>query len=453
MTKTDYINWIGKRLDGRNTANIEANLPFFLRSIGILIELGLPFRKALEIGVQQTDGALKKEMHTAMDAADNGISVQKALGMLATRCNSIAVRRAIAQLISAYENGGDGNELKRLGDELLSLEQHKLKEHSAKSAMFGLLFIIATALLPVFFIVYAIAGEMSGSGRVSEWQLQLAMLVIFPAISILILLLSKALMPPIAFGNEQRLTGLVMAIPITIAVVGSLTGFRIYALAAAIVVGAGMGYKKYLQETRVEEIERVLPDALFSISGLPNAMQPERVFAQMERNGFGALSEEAGKSRRQLESNVSLESALEDLWKRNGSAALRRVAEIFRQMVATSSLNRMEIVAEDMLRLAQIKRERQQQLAMQKYTLIFGAVIVPAIARIALDLLGDMAGMIGSGVVLIAAGEGAIPTYLIIYAAIAGMAIADYESKPSVAIAYTAVMAVIGMATFYFIRL
>jgi hypothetical protein len=173
----------------------------------------------------------------------------------------------------------------------------------------------------------------------------------------------------------------------------------------------------------------------------------------LERGEFGELSKEAAKSRRQLAMNLKTDTVLDDLWQRNRSPMLRRACLMMKQMVHTNSLHRMGMLAEDMIRHFQTMRERSQTFALQKYTLMFGALLVPLIMNTALGLLDGMGGVLDDPSVAEAVSFSAsvVPPYLVIYAMIASSAIADAEGRRSLAALYFLGMAGLSLVTFYFI--
>jgi len=440
------------RMDmARRAAEIESELPFFMRSIGILTELGVRLPKAMEIAAG-SEGALASEMSKALAQVGSGISLQSALSSLAMLHDSMKIKRAMAQLIAAYESGSRGPEIRRIGDELLAMESHAMREHSSKSAVFGLLFIVTSAIFPAFFLVYTILGRAALGSQMSDSQAAFAVLVLFPILSALVMLLSRASMPRFALMRRSPLDAR-MLMPGLVFVLGSLLlpDLQLAVMALGLGVAAYLSYEGYGRERRLELIEERLPDALFLSSGLPRSTRPERLFAIWEGAGYGPLSEEAGKTRRQLAMNVRPALALEDLWRRTGSPLLRRACLMLSQMIETGSLERMGLLAEDMMASAQIKRERAQSMAMQKYTLLFGALLLPLILKTAIGLLSNMDSMVEGGADVSLFTGSVIPAYLVIYATIASAAISDTEGRGSMAPIYFALMAGVSLAAFIFI--
>ncbi|MEW6036199.1 MAG: type II secretion system F family protein [Candidatus Micrarchaeota archaeon] len=447
VVSASFLLYLPKMELAKKAAEMESSMPYFLRALGMMLDMGVPFQRAIGLAAEG-DGPLGREICAALRECDEGVPLQKALANLAASFPSLAVKRAVSQVISAYDTGSGGAEMRRIGDELLSLEQHRLKEFSAKSAMIGLLFIISSAVLPTFFMVYAIAG---GSG-IGQGEMSLAMLVLFPAGGVLLLMVSKAMMPRSRMGGDTL--DLRLLAPAGAVMAGFLfPRFQLLLFPAGAVAGAYMALTLYLAERRLEDIEARLPDALFCASGLPKSARLERAFRHMEEGGFGALSEEAAKSRRQLEMNVRADAALDDLAARCRSPMLERACRMMGRMAETGSLDRLNSLAEDMIRVFQARRERAGLLAMQKYTLLLGALLIPLIMKMALSLLQGMGGLLGDGASQAAAGAASlVPPYIVIYAAISSAAIADAEGKRSSLAIYSLGLCALGLAAFHFIN-
>lgn len=431
----------------RRAREIESELPLFLRSLGMLLEFGLPLERALELASAEC-GALGREARIWLNQMREGLSFQRGLSMMALQYDSVCLKRALSSLIISLESGSRGAEIRKIGDDLLQAEGHRMREYAAKSALFGLVLIVVSAILPTFFLLYSSTGLGDG---LDEGSLRLAMLVLFPTLSLFVILLSRSMTPRLVFGASGP--DLLSFLPGAAVIAGYLLfpGMRVLMAGAGIALGMLVFGRTLVSERRAEEIERSLPDALLLASGMPRGSGPEALFRMVEEGKFGALSEEAGKSRKQLQSNVPLGQALDDLWRRNGSGMLRRGCSMLKQMIDSGSLERIGVLADDMIRYVQLRRERAAAFAMQKYTLIAGALIIPLIMRMALGLLETM-GSVSGGPVPLDAVESLVPPYLLIYSTIASSAIADYEGKKSSAAVYLALMGAAGLLTFQFIN-
>ncbi len=435
---------------------IEVEMPFMLRTVGMLINMKIPFTKALAI-VSEENNEIGKEMRRIVQDVNSGVTIEKAFARFALSFDSQPVKRAISQLLSTYEIGGAGNEMKRIGDELLAMQQHRLKEHASKSAIFGMLFIMTVAILPTFFLVYVLLGKFGVGGTISEFGIAITLLLVFPAISVFLLLLSKASVPHSPFSQGQSILDVAVAAPAFLFLLAFLFlegDLRLFIVIIATVMMLFVVYKSYIKEKRTEEIEQYLPDALFTISALPKSAKMEKIFETIENGGYGALSEEAGKSKRQLLMNVRTDVVLEDLWKRNDSEALKRASTMLKHVFNTNAFNQMHSIAEDLLKNFEIKRERASLMSMQKYTILFGGLLVPIILKIALSLISGMVELFGDPTApqLISYTVSIIPAYLVMYSLISAFYIADVEGRKSRLAIYFLLLAVLSVLVFTFLE-
>jgi len=435
----------------RREREIEAAMPHFLRELGMLLGMGIPFERAVRMA-SDGEGALGRGMDGVSRGIESGMSVQKSLSRFASDYPSLAVKKAIAQMMAAYESG-EAREMGRMGDELLSQERHRLREYASKSGLFGLLFLVASAVLPTFYLVFAIAGEAGLGGAGGDPAL--LMLAAFPAAGALMLLLSSAMLPPSAFG-DGRGGGMMM-----IAAAGLSAATLAFPHAWAFFVGALMALFIYMahrsigRERRLEAIGERLPDALLCASGMPRSSPPERVFGMMEDGGFGPLSEEAARSRRQIEAGLCAKAAFADFASRCPAPIVKRASRMMAHMADTASFDRMSGLASDMIAFHRAMRERKEALSMQRYTLMLGALIIPAILGMALSLAGSMADFTGDGAGS-APAQGAaalIPPYLAIYSVMSAGAIADAEGRESSGPPYAFALCALSLLAFKFISL
>lgn len=437
----------------RKTSEFEARLPLLLRTLGMLLDMNIPFQRALELVSKD-----EPELIHVIEDIKKGITLQKAFARLALAYDSLPVKRAISQLITSYEVGSSGREIRRIGDEMLSVQRHALREYSSKSAIFGLLFIVSAAVMPTFFLVYAVLGQYTFGNAIEQLGMTIAMLLVFPAISLTILLMAKSTLPRSALETAAKTQDLAVLYP---------TGFLVLSLLVVpsdlsligIVVGctaAGyLVYMRYQKEKRAEEIEKHLPDALFAVSGLPKSTRMEDLFGVIERAGYGALSDEAGKCRMQMNANLGTEIVLEDLAARNRSGMLRRACDMLKHVFSTNSFEQLNRLAEDMLQFVEVRRERAGLLAMQKYTLVFGGLIVPLILKITLGLLDSMAEFFSEGgsQPQLDFAYSLIPAYLIVYALLSSFYISNIDERRSRSAGYFLAIVVVSLATFYLLNI
>jgi hypothetical protein len=283
------------------------------------------------------------------------------------------------------------------------------------------------------------------------------LLLVFPALSVLLLFISKATMPYTPLSAKTNVLDMRVLAAAILFVAAFLIEDQIIRI-AGLVLGAAailyVIYDGYKKEKRSEEIEQYLPDALFSVSALPKSTKLEKIFDVIAAGGYGALSQEAAKAKRQISMNVKVDLVLDDLWRRNNSPALKKVCTMLKHAYNTNSLDQLHFIAEDLLKNFEIKRERATLMSMQKYTVLFGGLIIPMILKIAIALIGNLiqffadssaaADMVNYIISL-------IPAYLVVYSLIAAFYVADIEGRKSSAAIYFLLLVAASMAVFNFI--
>lgn len=440
----------------RRTKLMEAEMPFVLRTIGMLRNMKISFVKCLQMAADE-ETEISSELKAIVRDINMGMTLDKSLARFSSLFSSYTIKRALSQILSAYEVGSSGIEMRRIGDELLAVQQHELKESASKNAIFGMLFIMTAAVLPTFFLIYVLLGGYGVGGILDRFAIFLAMLLVFPTVSALILLVSKAtvpyspLMPKTSVLDSGVLAGALLFI---VSFMIENDTARLVAAAGAITLILLRIYDNHKKERRTEEIEQYLPDAVFSVVALPKSAKMEKIFDMIAQGDYKALSEEALTAKRQLAGNISVDRVLEDLWKRNNSPALRKVCIMLKHAYDTNSLDQLHSIAEDLLKNLEIKRERAALMSMQKYTIMFGAFIIPFILKIAISLVNSLAGFFAAGGAavtdLLSYILSLIPAYLVIYALISSFYIADIEGKKSRSAVYFLLLSTVSILIFMF---
>ncbi|MFH1256451.1 MAG: type II secretion system F family protein [Candidatus Diapherotrites archaeon] len=178
---------------------LEKDLPFALMSLSVELNLGIQFEKALENIANSGHGSASTEFRKVMaDIRLHGASVQEALFALSARHNSLSIKRAIAQLVNAYEQGGKSNAgepVKRLASEHLSRQRAEAKEFSGKLMVFSLMFIAVSAIIPAIFLAYMIVGSSFMEIEFKPIEVLLISAIGFPLIDCAVLLFIRAKTP------------------------------------------------------------------------------------------------------------------------------------------------------------------------------------------------------------------------------------------------------------------
>lgn len=176
----------------RRAEEIERDLPLFLRNASVDLGLGMAFEKMLESACDGY-GELSREMRKAVGEISSGRPVQQSLLGLASRVDGLSVKRSVMQLCFSYENGFDGEGLRKLADEFIQQQRIKSREFAAKQAFFGLLFIAASTIVPALFSAYVMVGSAFLSLTFSATDIVIFFAFVFPLADVAILLyLSEA---------------------------------------------------------------------------------------------------------------------------------------------------------------------------------------------------------------------------------------------------------------------
>jgi hypothetical protein len=398
----------------KEIAEIKSELPFFMREAGFLVDLGLPFDKAMEEASKEK-GKLSEHICLAIEEMKLGSTFQKAISRIAIETDSTQVKRAFSALISAYETG-KGSNLEKISDEFLMIQRHEIKDSSSKIALFGLLFIAFSAVAPTFFVIYFILGESIFQSGISRFAFVFVMLILFPVIDVMILILASSVIP--AHGKKEK--------------------FYLNPL------------EFYEKRKKVEELEKYLPDALLSISSVPPGSSAETAFSAVAKGKYGRLSSEFEISLKQLRSKISLNKVLDDLSARNESAMLSKAADMLSCLFSTNNFAMSAKLAEDFITEQEIIRERANAFSMQKYTLFFGALIIPLILAITISLSTNMASMMGKTISEVSL---QIQAFLVIYCAMAAYFSAYMENRKSMALVYFVLLAALSLLTFNIVKI
>lgn len=434
----------------QKTKDMEAELPLVLSTMSIFLTLRLPFEHVLEI-VATEKNTVGDELKKIIIEMKKGVTLQNAVSRFALNYPSVNLKRAFSQIISAYEIGS-GKELGRIANELLSIQQHKLKEYSSKGALFGLLFIMVSAVLPTFFLLYSVLGNYLLEENNGKIGVITGMLVLFPLISFILLIFAKANAPRTLFEDKEKYSMFIF-IPLVIFIGSFLlpVEFTVVGLIVGYVLITYNAYREYKKERRIEEIEKNLPDALLSVSALPESTTMEKMFETIEFGDYGILSEESRKTRKQLSAGVSVTSALGDLETRNNSQVLRRTVMMLEHTYYCKGMNRLNRFAEDILQFLELKREKYSLLAMQKYTLLLGGLLVPTILKITINLLKNLMEFFDGNMEILTFASSLVPAYICIYAFMAAIYISEIEGKKSNISQYFLMISLVGLLAFTFI--
>lgn len=175
---------------------IEAELPFVLRSFGVELNINVPFETCLKKIAENNHALLSLEFKKILFDVETGANIPEALTAFSERIDSSFVKRAVSILIIAHQKGGKNGELlKKLADEQNAVMQSKLREYNGKLVMFSLVFIAFSAIIPAMFQVFIIVGSSFLNIVVSPDLAFWMPVAVFPLINIVLFLAIKSRSP------------------------------------------------------------------------------------------------------------------------------------------------------------------------------------------------------------------------------------------------------------------
>ncbi len=436
----------------RMEGEMESELPFFLRDLGALINMGIPFLSAVSL-LSQRKGTLNVEMGRVVSEMSKGASPVSALADMGARFGNTNIKRGMAQIISAYEQGGGGNELKRMGSDLLNSQRHKVREYAAKSSIYAILFIMVSVIGPTFYMIANIVGPVLYGSSASSNSLVPAMLVIFPAISYLILLLGRMSMPRTAFSQKGGLPlGIIAAVPLAAVLMLDIDmALKAVLLALVALLSALLFAKRHVEEKRTAAIEANLPNALLLISSLPRGTTFQKVVERLANSDLAGIKDEFRKANNQLRANLSPETAIRDMIERNRSPMLAKVMETMEHVYRAGGnvSERIAEMADDLLLFQEAGRERNSALAMQKYSVMLGMLVMPLVLSMAMGIAAKMGGIVGENTDFGFISECLVPAYLVLNAGIIAEFCASMDNDRSKELIYFSALAAAGVAVFF----
>ena len=474
----------------RRGQEIETDLPIALRSIATELAVGISFEKCLAHAAKSGYSIAPEMGEAAREIELGGSNVPDALRGVALRVDSIIVKRAMQQMIEAYGHGSKGEGLRHLADELIEAQKAGTREHGARIAFLGLLFMAISCIVPALFQAYAVVGSAFLSSSFSASDIWLAYALGFPLAGSVVLIAIYEKTPK---NLGRRKDGVLSKKQVMLAdkVLGrrwislSFRKILVYLVGAAVPMALfllfgsfALKYEPWIAllpftipvlvyffmvrkiEERTAGLEARLPDALLHASSFPKGTPLDKIIKSIADSGYGPLSLEFAAAHSQIKSGADVPSALRSISEENDSVLLSRATELLSQAyTAGGEMSRaLKETADDMFSIFSIVRERESTLALQKYTLIFGGgLLVPLVLGAITNVISKLGGpgmeLISSissaeRAGLISASIGAAQLYLVIYSLLASLFIAQLGGSRRNFIVYFVMMAPVSLLAY-----
>ena len=182
----------------RNYSDLNQELPYALRHMGIELKSGKGLHDAL-LTIRNADyGSLSREFTRVLEEIKFGKSTEDSLLEMSHRVKSEGLSRAIHQIIGTLRVGGNlANSLEIIDQDISFDMQIKLKEYSQKLNSFILIYTFLVILAPVISLIMLMAGSTVIGDVVSSELLFVIYGIFFPLIVVFMGLFIKKLEPQI----------------------------------------------------------------------------------------------------------------------------------------------------------------------------------------------------------------------------------------------------------------
>jgi len=469
----------------RRDMEMEAELPSVLRLMGAQLNFQARFEDVLE-SAGRGETPFHEEMRKVRAEIEAGESVPSALAGMAGRTRSLAVKRSVTALAQCYSRGERGERLKRLADEFSRAQRAALKEYSAKASMLGLAFISAACILPSLFLALIVAGSGIMRESIPPETVWLAFAFVLPAVLAAITLLLWLSTPPFARrrssgfltreevgaieaflerkGIKVRIGALVLPAFAVSGIVGILlstfVGESLPALVACAIVLLSplVAYSilSFLAERKARNAESFLPDALLHAASACEGAGFDEVIRSIAGAGYGELSSEFQLAERRLEAGAGFKEAISGIGRRLNSALVDRAVALLLSAYETGADlgEAIRETAEDAVELFSAEKEKAAALAVQRYTLFAGILLVPwilgfiarAVSQFDYSPMAELG--LGSSSAVLEVGKDAARLYLLIFACFSAVFIAIQEGEPRKAVVYALAFVPVALAIF-----
>ncbi|MEM4261787.1 MAG: type II secretion system F family protein [Candidatus Diapherotrites archaeon] len=140
---------------------VTKELPFALRHMSTEIKAGIGLYKSLQTVASSDYGVLSEEFGRTIAEIEEGTDTKDALRHFALRTYSKPMKNSLFHIIRAMKTGGSLSEIMNIIAEDVSFDTRvRIKEFSEKLNFFGVIFIFAAIVVPVFI---AVLGAVTNS--------------------------------------------------------------------------------------------------------------------------------------------------------------------------------------------------------------------------------------------------------------------------------------------------
>ena len=193
-----FILYYPQIKEQRGYADLNQELPYALRHMGIELKSGKGLHDALKTIKDANYGSLSKEFNRVLEEVKYGKSTEDSLLEMAHRVKSEGLYRSVHQIIGTLRVGGNlANSLDIIAQDITFDMHIKLKEYSQKLNSFILIYTFIAILAPVISLIMLMAGSTVMGDIISSEILFTVYILFFPLIVMFMGLFIKKLEPKI----------------------------------------------------------------------------------------------------------------------------------------------------------------------------------------------------------------------------------------------------------------
>lgn len=183
---------------------IDANLPFALRHMAMLLRSGMDLYKVVKTVSVADYGVLSEELMKTVMEVEEGSDIKDSLRALSLRTKSFALKNAIGHLLRALKSGGNLSDvMNTIADDVSYQLMSDIDMFTGKMNFFGVIYIFVGIVIPVMLaILSGIRNAPLGSNvsflnalPLTPMVVALAFLIVFPMIFLMLVLYIKSIKP------------------------------------------------------------------------------------------------------------------------------------------------------------------------------------------------------------------------------------------------------------------
>jgi tight adherence protein C len=135
---------------------IDRRLPDLIDLLCVMVEAGLGFGAALRMASDQAKGPLADEMRLTLQEQTMGLAVESALGNLANRCDTPAMRSFVRSIAQGERMGISTGQIMRNLSHEMRQRRRRSAEERAQKAPIKMLFPLVFMIFPSMFLVLVV---------------------------------------------------------------------------------------------------------------------------------------------------------------------------------------------------------------------------------------------------------------------------------------------------------